>query len=143
MLKIVDDTDDIDVTPIAKTIKKECLERSPDRKMYNTRLSLEDATEVCSDLVLKLLAALSPKLDHTNTALLIGNIITSVLTNRPTTLQITIGTVLREKALIEQCSEFGITCSYDEVLRFKKSVAFAASRMKHLQGLMDSKVGLV
>lgn len=104
---------------------------------------MADASEACSDLLLKLLAVLSPKLDHTNTALLIGNIITSVLTNRPTTLQITLGTILREKSLIEQFSEFGVTCSYDEVLRFKKSVAHAASRERHLQGLMDSKVGLV
>ena len=69
--------------------------------------------------------------------------ITSVVTNRPTTLQITFGTVLREKSLIELCSDFGITCSYDEILRFKKSVAHAASREKHLQGLKDSKVGLI
>ena len=145
LLQLVDDNDDVDVDvrPIAKTIKKECSARSADRDMYNTRQYLEDASEACSDLLLKLLAVLSPKLDHTNTALLIGNIITSVLTNRPTTLQITLGTILREKSLIEQFSEFGVTCSYDEVLRFKKSVAHAASRERHLQGLMDSKVGLV
>ena len=143
MLKLVDDNADVDVTPIAKTIKKECSKRAASRDIYKTRLSLEDVTEACSDLLLTLLAELSPKLDHTNTALLIGNIITGVLTNRPTTLQITLGTILREKSLIEQCSEFGITCSYYEVLQFKKSVAHAASREKHLQGLMDSKVGLV
>lgn len=142
-LKLVDDHDDINVTSLAKAIKKECSEKSIDQDKYRTRLSLDDATEACSDLLLKLLAELSPKLDHSNAALLIGNIITSVLTNKPTTLQITIGTVLRQKSLIEQLSEFGITCSYDEVLRFKKSVAHAASTEKHLQGLMDSKVGLV
>jgi hypothetical protein len=125
---LISSNDDIDVTPIAKTIKKECAEKSADRYTYKTRLYAEDATEACSDILLKLLAELSPKLDHTNTALLIGNIITSVLTNRPTTLQITLGTILREKSLIEQCLEFGITCSYDEILRLTKSVAHAASR---------------
>ena len=74
---------------------------------------------------------------------LTGNIITSVLTNRPTPLQITIGTALREKSLIELCNEFGITCTYYEVLRFKKSVAHAASRHHSLQGIMGSDVGLV
>ena len=55
---------------------------------------MEDVTEACGDLLLKLLAELSPKLDHTNTALLIVNIITGVLTNRPTTLHITFGTTI-------------------------------------------------
>ena len=86
--------------------QKECSTRSADRDRYRTRLSPDDAYEACSDLLLKLLAELSPKLDHTNTALLIGNIITSVLTNRPTTLQITLGTILREKSLTEQCADF-------------------------------------
>lgn len=47
LLKLVDDNNDIDVTLIAKTIKKECLERSADQHTYKTRLYLEDATEVC------------------------------------------------------------------------------------------------
>ena len=34
LLKLVDGNDDIDVTPIAKTIKKECAERSADRYTY-------------------------------------------------------------------------------------------------------------
>ena len=145
LLKLADKIEDtdFDLKSIAKTIKKECSERSVDRDTYKTRLYAEDTTEACSDTPLKLLAKLSPKLDHTNTALLIGNIITSVITNKPTMLQITLGTILREKALIEQCSAFGITCSYDEVLRFKKSVAHAASQDKQLQGLMDRKFGLV
>ena len=58
MLKLVDDNTDVDVKPIAKTIKKECSERSADRDMYKTRLSPEDATEACSDQLLKLLAEL-------------------------------------------------------------------------------------
>ena len=60
---------------------------------------MKDVTEACSDLLLKLFAELSPKLVHTNTTLLRGNIIASVLTNRPTRLQITLGTILRQKSL--------------------------------------------
>ena len=88
LLKLVDEDDEINVTFIVKTIKNEFSERSADRETYKTRPFLEDATDACSDLLLKLLAELSPKLHHTNTALLIDNIITSVLTKRPTTLQI-------------------------------------------------------
>ena len=52
---------------------------------------------------------------------------------------------MREKALIEQCHEFGITCTYDEILRlkFKSSAAHAASKEKQLHGLLDHKVGII
>lgn len=143
LLKLTDASDEIDMTVIAKTIKNECCAKTANRDTYHTRLTEEDVTNACSDTILRLLAELSPKLDNTLTALLIGNIITSVLTNRPTMLQITLGTIIRDKSLIEQCAEFGITCSYAEVLRFKKSVAHAASKEKNLQGLMDSRTGLI
>lgn len=97
----------------------------------------------CSDVLLYFLAELLPKLDHTSPALLIGNIVTSILTNRPTTLQLTLGTVLIDKALIHLCSEYGICCSYDEVLRFRKSAAHATSQEKHLQGLMQDLIQAV
>ncbi len=57
---------------------------------------------------------------------MIGNIITSNVTKRPTTLQIALGVLLREKSLIECFHDLGVTCSYDEVLRFKTSAAAAA-----------------
>ena len=128
---------------MAKTIRQECSEQVRDKEVYNTHISVEQASEACSDLLMNLLAALSPKLDHTNTAYMIGNIVTGAVSKKPTDLQISLGTVLREKTLIEQFYEFGVVCSYDEVLRFKTSVAHAAAQNRNLQGLMDSKVGLV
>ena len=67
--------------------------------------------------------------------------ITIIVTNRPTTLQIVLGLLMREKALIEQCHQFGITCTYDEILRFKSSAAHAASKEKQLHGLLDHTRG--
>ena len=113
--------------------------------IYKIRLSLESASEPCDDLLLTLLAELSPKINHSNTKykFLIGNIITGVLTNRPIPLQIALGPVIREKSLKELCTEFGITCTYHEALHFKKSVAHIASRDHSLQDIMSSDVGLV
>ena len=50
---------------------------------------------------------------------------------------------MREKTLIEKCHQFGITCTYDEILRFKSSAAHAASKEKQLHGLLDHKVGII
>ena len=117
LFNITDDSsDDMDVTNISKVIRQQCIEKAGNREVYKTRLSPDDATEPCSDLLMKLLAETSPKLNSTNAAYLIGNIVASAVTNRPTPLQIILGTVIRDKTLIEQCAEFLITCSYDEVL---------------------------
>ena len=145
MLKLVEDVDDddADVRRIANIIIRGCNQRAGSKNSYDVRLSQDNATETSSPLLLQLLSALCSKLDHTNAAILIGNIITSTITNKPTTLQIVIGLLMREKAIIEQCHEFGITCTYDEVLRFRSSAAYAASKEKALQGLLDNGVGFI
>ena len=76
------------------------------------------------------MAKLSNKLAHTMPAALIGNIITSLVTNSVTTLQIALGVVLRKRCLIEQFNDFAVACTYDELLRFKASAAAAALRMQ-------------
>ena len=42
------------------------------------------------------------------------------------------------KALVSNMNELGVTCTYDELLRFKKSAAVAASSSPTLQGISDS-----
>ena len=37
----------------------------------------------------------------------------------------------------------GLLCSYDEILRFKKSAAVAATEQHNLKGISDSHLGLV
>ena len=87
-----------------------------------------------------LLSSISDKLDLTLPSILIGNIITSIINNQPTSLQVALGVLVREKKLLEQFSDYGVTCTYKEVLRFKSSAAVAEYS---LQGLNDSSNGLV
>ena len=47
------------------------------------------------------------------------------------------------KSLIQQLNEFGITCSYDEVLQFKKSSAIAATEDIKLRAISDSKPSMI
>jgi len=91
-----------------------------------------------------LLSALSANLKYTLPALLIGNIITNVLSNNPTNLQIALGNLIRDsKSLINQMYQFRVTCSYDEILRFKKSAALAATKEIQLSGIHQGGVGLI
>ena len=54
---------------------------SVDKNSYKTHLDYNDRSQLVSNTLLNLLSSLSPKLDHTLPAMLIGNIITSALKN--------------------------------------------------------------
>ena len=59
---------------------------------------------------------------------------TSVLKSQATTLQITLGMLLRD---------YRVTCSYDKLLCFKKSAAVAAAVDPSQQGISDARQGLI
>lgn len=115
VLHIIPDVDDDDIENAVNKVKKkicqEVKEICIDRNNYHTRLNHENASEHVSSTVLHLLAQLSPTLDNTLPALLIGNIITSALQNYPTNLQIYLAVVLRDsKGLVKTMNDFGVTC---------------------------------
>ena len=137
-LKIVKDDDDDDnisasISKIAKQVKREvkdivlCTDYTLDIDMHN-------AAHVSSDTLLSLLAAISPKLAETLPAVMIGNMVTAILKQKPTDLQVALGILFRDsKSILGYMYDFGITCSYDEVLKFKKSAAVAASATSSIQ----------
>ena len=47
------------------------------------------------------------------------------------------------KALLSHVYDYHVTCSYDEVLRFKKSAGVAAAHNLAQQGISDAKHRLV
>lgn len=50
---------------------------------------------------------------------------------------------VREKHLPQSLYDFGVTCSYNEVVRFKASTAAHAESERATSGVMDAKYGLV
>ena len=105
---------------------------------------MDIAAEFTSSTMMSLLATLSAKLNRTLPALLISNVITDVITNYPTPLQVALGILLRDsKAVVNHMYDYRITCSYDELLRFKSSAAVAASADMVKQGISDANDGLI
>ena len=149
MLKIFKDEDESDhidksISILSKQFVQECNSISCDKSSFQVHIDADITAEHASDTLLKLLAALSKRLDRTLPALLIANIITSVLRNSPTPLQVALGILLRDsKAVISHMYDYRVTCSYDEVLRFKSSAAVAASTNPANQGISDAKDGLI
>ena len=138
-----DDDSDLDmyINNVVKEIAREVKVLKSEKDHYKIRIFKETAAESACDTILALLAKISPKQDRTLPAILIGNIITSLLTNSFTTFQIALGVLTKEsKDLVNYFHDFSVTCSYDEILRFKKS---AATTQSSLSGISDNHTGLV
>ena len=141
-----DNEDDLEnnIRHVAKQIKKECKDIPLDTTKYRLNIDEQLVQESVSCTVQNLLASISTKLDSTPPALLIGNIITSVVRNKSTDLQIALGVLLRDyKSILGYSYDYGITCSYDEIRRFKKSAAVAAAADPSVHGISSAESGLV
>ncbi len=69
---------------------------------------------------------------------MIENVVTSQGTNQVTDLQIALGLLTRNsKKVVDQLYNFRVTCSYDEVVRFKKSAAHADTSAQGISGLIQ------
>ena len=145
MKLVVNNEDDIDtaIGRVAKAIVRESRQLKREQSTYDTRICLDDALASCSQTLLDVLSYISPKLQRNLPAAMVGNMVTCAVSNNPTLLQIALGVVIREKTNIELLHGLGITSSYDEVLRFKSSAAYAAARNKEKLGISKSDAGLV
>ena len=138
-----DDVDDISVGNVAKTIQMESKGLCPKQNEYKLRINKEIAEEDTSSTLMSLLAVLSKKLDHILHAIMIGNMVTAAITNRPTPLLVDVSVKIRQRDLIETLYDFGVTCSYDEYLRFKASAASSAAKDRIFHGISHGRNGLV
>ena len=111
--------------------------------LYQTKINIDSALQPVSPTLLTLLTKVSGKLGSKAQGAMIGNIITNVISNKPTPLQVALSVLLSKKTLIEELHYFRVCCSYDEYLRFKASAAKAAEAQIDLRGLLSAKEGLI
>ena len=84
------------------------------------------AAESVSGTTQLLLQKLSPSLGAESlTSLHIGNIVTSMLRNHATPLQIALEVLINRKKIIKHMFDYKVTCSYDELRRYKKSSIYS------------------
>ena len=130
-LKVTKDNDQEDnidaaLNIIVKAIKAEVVATEYEKNTYPRNISMSIAAESVSGTIQLLLQKLSPSLGAESlTSLLIGNIVTSVLRNHATPLQIALGVLINRKKIIKHMFDYKVTCSYDELRRYKKSSAVA------------------
>ena len=136
------DNDDTDssIRVISKRIKDEVCNLHYSKEEYHV-IDGENLFDECSDILMSFLSKLSPNFEKTLPAVMIGNIITSVMTKRFTRFELALSVLASNKTLIEHLHEYGITSTYDEFRRSKVSAAAAtdASNQKEV----DAKDGLI
>ena len=93
---------------------------------YDLLINKDKMDDVVSQ-TLSMLSLVSPKLNKTLSAAIIGNIVTSEVTHEATDLQIALGLLTRDsKKVVDKLYDYRVTCGYDEVVRFKKSAVHAS-----------------
>ena len=134
VLKLVaneDDDDDAAIGKVAKLIVNDSKDLKSNKYKYRTRVNIDGIAYVSSTM-LHLLSLVPPKLNSSLSACMVGNIVTIMVTNRTPALQIALGVLVGQKSLIEQLYDFEVTSSYDEILRFKASVAHVAAKVQNI-----------
>ena len=123
------DDDNLEVVRnIAKKIRHEVKSMELDRTKYNRRIDADVASEEFSPTLAFLISEIDPALSFSELpAILVGNIITNIIRKMPTTLNIALSILLQQKHLIKKFYDYGVSCSYDEHLRFKFSAAVACN----------------
>ena len=127
---VKDDDEDIDLENLAKVVRKEINALPKQRAVYKKRIKLQTAINDVSPTIMDMLKAISPKFDSSLSGALIGNIITSIVSNQTTTLQVALGLLANKKSFIGHPFDYGVTCSPDELRRFKVSAAVDCAKKK-------------
>jgi len=144
-LRLVDDDQNGDmdecIRKVGKQIMKETKAAKDDFKSYTKHIDQESASECISETLVKLLSAIKSTFHNSLQSIMVGNIVSSVVTSQPTPLQIAIGVLLGDhKMIITELYKYNVSCSYDEVRRFR-SAGVQSSKAQQLAGLRNATLG--
>ena len=111
---------------------------------YDTRLNMENMSEMVSPTLSALLSCIDDSLEgNTLPGILIGNTVAGKVNGTYTPLQIALALLLYRKELIRAFSFFGVCCSYDEYLLFLTCAAVEFKNNIHLLADLIGESGLI
>ena len=133
------------VKKVASLIVSEVKEMDKRKDSYRSRISIQIAKEKVSPTLSQLLSHISPKelKEESLPSILIGNIITSRIQNQFTDLLLDLGIMVKKKATVQHLYDYGVVCSYDELIRFRTCAAARANQEKSNGVLRHCSTGLV
>ena len=138
------DEDYVDTKSVAKEIVKEIHSIEHEKDQYHSRIDIQSAKSEVSPTLSRLLSEISKEglKESSLPQIYIGNIITSIVSKRYTSLLVDLAVMVNKKELVEHLHEYSAVCSYDELKRFRSSAAFHASNTLNTT-LRDHSTGLV
>ena len=139
--RVDEEDDDINLRLIAKKINSEVKSLSRNDGVYKN-LTRESLFHDTNSTILSLLYLISPKFQNSLPATMIGSIITSIVTFKPTPLQVYLGVLAHEKQLIKHLFDYRVTSSYEEVRRFEISEAVPCDK-ERTSIKLNAKDGLI
>ena len=125
---IEENDDDFNFHKLGKTIQKEILSIPKQKEIFNKRIDFQMAVDDTSPTLMMVLKCISSKFEKSLQSVLIGNIVTSIVSNRPTTQQVYLAILANKPQLIEHLYDYDVTCSPDEMRRLKISAAASCAR---------------
>ena len=109
------DASDDGIENLGRAINAECKEIKFDTDTYDTQIDLEKSMESTSSTLERLLECVSSKFSNSLYSALIGNIVTSIVQNRTTHLQLALGILFRHsKVTLNHLHDYQVTCTHDE-----------------------------
>ena len=98
---------------LSKKIKEEARKLPHSKNEYKV-IENENHMDKCSETLITLLPKLSPNFEKSLPAVMIGNIVTFVVTKHFTKLQLALSVLASDRKLIEHLQEYEITSTYQE-----------------------------
>ena len=126
---------------VARCIKRECKEIKCKRTHYDIHINKDKMDDAVSQTLSSMLSLVSPKLNKTLSAAIIGNIVTSEVTNEATDCPRF--TYPGFQKVVDKLYDYRVTCSYQEVGKFKKSAAHASYTDTSVQGISHAGTDLI
>ena len=140
LVQTKEEDDDTELERVASRLKSEIKEIPKLNDEYPV-LDIDCLSESTLPTLKNVLQLISPKFSENSKVIsLISSIIATISSSKTSMLQVALGLFINEKKLIQHLYEYGITSSYDEVLRFKVSAAYASRNQQHH---LDSSNGLI
>ncbi len=118
------------VRVLQKKIVSEIQNIKYNKDEYQSNIDLTSCKQDVSPALAKLLSYISTKLLEN---ILIGNMITGLVSNRYTSLQVSLAILVQAKQLVNQLHDYGVVCSYDElVCGFELQQQFGVQISSHM-----------
>ena len=130
MVENNEEDESVDILRVAQRIKSDIKDFPGVTDKYPV-LDEDEISNICLPTLTDILVAISSNFRNNLKGIaLISSMVAAISSSQTSILQVALGLFVHDKKVIQQLHEYGVTCSYDEVRRFKISAAIFTTNQK-------------